>query len=260
MKLWTLMENTAAGENIACEHGLSLYLETGKHRILFDAGQSAAFRDNARHMGVDLGQVDLCVLSHGHSDHGGGLMTFLGENRHATVYVTPHAFGVHYNAAGTYIGLDPALKEEARIRFARDGQQPGEGLTLFSGEAVEPVWPIDPAGLTRLEGGLCLPEDFRHEQYLMAEEAGRRILISGCSHRGILNILERFRPDVLIGGFHFMKLDPEGPALEEAAQVLARYDTQFYTGHCTGLEQFAHLKAILGERLHYLAAGTFWEI
>ena len=91
------MENTAAGENLAAEHGLSLLIETGEHRILFDAGQTGAFADNAARLGLDLSTVDLAVLSHGHYDHGGGLARFLEINCHAPVYVNPHVFEPHYN-------------------------------------------------------------------------------------------------------------------------------------------------------------------
>ena len=62
MKLGTLMENTTACDNLHCEHGLSLYLETGDHKILFDAGQSSAFAENAEKLGVDLRKVDFAVF------------------------------------------------------------------------------------------------------------------------------------------------------------------------------------------------------
>ena len=93
MKLWVLMENTACREDLAKEHGLSLYLQTGERHILFDAGQSGAFADNARAMGVDLEQVDTAVLSHGHYDHGGGLNRFLDrcrQSRRPLPWQRPH--------------------------------------------------------------------------------------------------------------------------------------------------------------------------
>ena len=92
MKIWTLMENAAAREDLAAEHGLSLLIETGAHRILFDSGQSGAFADNAEKMGLNLGTVDLAVLSHGHYDHSGGLLRFLEYNDRAKIYVDQYAF------------------------------------------------------------------------------------------------------------------------------------------------------------------------
>lgn len=253
MELWTLMENTSCREDLCCEHGLSLYIETGKHKLLLDAGQSGGFADNAEAMGIDLSAVDMAIVSHGHYDHGGGLGRFLELNDTAPIYVSRHAFEPHYNAAEKYIGLDPALRESGRLVFAQDRQRLDRGLTLY-GSIPTPT--EGTFGLTVEENGVLLPEDFRHEQYLLIEEEGKRILLSGCSHRGILQIAEHFRPDVLIGGFHFMKLDPDGEALRKAAKALLELPTVYYTGHCTGQAQYAALKRCMGSRLHAISAGT----
>ncbi len=253
MRIVTLVENTTRHPELAAEHGLSLYIETEKHKILFDAGQSAAFADNAEKLGIDLTQADLAVLSHGHYDHGGGLSCFLQINDRSPVYMNPHAFEGHYNASDKYIGLEESLRECGRIRFASDGETIGEGLTLYS--AISCPEPIQPFGLTVRQQGALVPEDFRHEQYLLMEEAGKRVLISGCSHRGILNIVRHFRPDVLIGGFHFMKMDPDGEALAAAAERLKGYETVYYTGHCTGQNQLDRLKTLMGDQIQELYTG-----
>ena len=254
MRLVTLVENTACREDLTAEHGLSLYIETGKHRLLFDAGQSEAFAENAKKLNIDLKTVDTAVLSHGHYDHGGGLGQFLKINETAPVWMSSHAFEPHYNASDRYIGVAEELKGNSRIRYAQGIQPIGDGLTLYT--RVPCVRPIRPFGLTVREKGILVPEDFRHEQYLLVEEEGKRILLSGCSHRGILNILAHFRPDVLIGGFHFMKMDPEGPELERAAAELKGYPCTYYTGHCTGQPQLETLKELLGPQLHSLTTGT----
>ena len=260
MKLWTLIENTSCREDLQAEHGLSLYLEVCGKKILFDAGQSIAFADNAEKLGIDLTAVDLAVLSHGHYDHSGGLKRFLELNDHAPLYLSQYAFEGHYNVADAYIGVDQTLRESGRLVFCGDLTELAPGLTLYSCNDRTCSVPLDHAGL-QMDGpeGL-LPDDFRHEQYLLIEENGKRILISGCSHKGILNIVRWFRPDVLIGGFHFMKMDPEDPRLETAAQMLLEAPTAYYTGHCTGEGQFAKLKEWMGERLHYIASGSVIEL
>ena len=254
MKVVTLMENTSCRENVSFEHGLSLYIETENSKILFDAGQSAAFAENAEKLGVDLKAVDFAVLSHGHYDHGGGLKAFLERNAAAPVYVSQYAFEPHYGANG-YIGLDPGLQNSDRIRYVSEKVTPGPGMTLCRIDAV----PMDTAGLQVEEDGIRKPDDFRHEQYLLVEEAGKRNLISGCSHKGILNIVDAFRPDILIGGFHFMKIESEA-TLEAAAKKLLEYDTVYYTGHCTGQKQYDYLKTIMGDKLHYISTGTVLEL
>lgn len=251
MKIVTLVENTTLRSDLCCEHGLSLYIETGKYKLLFDAGQSDAFAKNADILGVDLASVDFAILSHGHYDHGGGLPHFLARNHHAPVYLSCHAFEPHYNASNKYIGLDPALQSSDRLIFSHGTTQIAPGIALHTLSFP----PADTSGLTVMENGVLCPEDFRHEHYLMVEENGKRILFSGCSHKGILNIARHFRPDVLIGGFHFMKLQEEATLLA-AAEALKALPTRYYTGHCTGQSQFQFLKERMGDQLHPLSTGS----
>ena len=65
MKITALLENKTNREDMLTEHGLSLYIETEKHKILFDMGQSDLFAKNAAALGIDLSSVDIAVLSHG---------------------------------------------------------------------------------------------------------------------------------------------------------------------------------------------------
>ena len=217
MKLIVLTENTTADAAIGCEHGLSLYIETGGKRILFDMGQTALFAENAQKLCVDLARIDFAVLSHGHYDHGGGLQTFLTCNKTAPVFLSRYAFEPHYNGTEKYIGLDTALQSSERLVLTGETHRIADGLTLFScNERTRPF-------------------DF-----------------------GFLNIMEWFRPDVLIGGFHLMK-QPCGDLLRSYAIRLNAYPTAYYTCHCTGTEQYAFMRGTM-QRLHYISAGTVLKI
>lgn len=253
MIITALTENTALCAPFGAEHGLSLYIETNRRRILFDTGQSDLFAQNASLLGVNLAEVDLAVLSHGHYDHGGGLKRFLTLNDMAPVYLSRYAFEPHFNAQGKDIGLDLSLQGNDRLITVGDKLTIGDGLTLCSCNDQERYFPTPASGLTVMQDGRLVDEDFRHEQYLLVEEGGRRIVISGCSHKGVLNIISWLRPDVLIGGFHFMKL-PADDALRRAGELLDSYDTEYYTCHCTGVEQYRYLSRYMS-RLHYLHAG-----
>lgn len=259
MKIVTLIENTSQRPDLLPEHGLSLYIETKHHKILFDTGASGLFAKNAKKLGVDLADVDIGVISHGHDDHAGGLLSFFAVNDHAPVYLLPAAAEPHYNVEDTFIGIMPGVLRSDRLCYARDAQVIGKGLTLFSCLSREYVQAVDTAGLTVLRNGEFLPDDFSHEQYLLIEENGKRVLVSGCSHRGILNIVHWFCPDVLIGGFHFFKQEPDSPVVIEAARTLMGYPTVYYTGHCTGQAQYETMKQIMGDRLHDLSTGTEFE-
>ena len=251
MKIWTLIENTACQDHLTAEHGLSLYMEACGKKILFDTGKTCAFADNAEKMGIDLTQVDLCILSHGHYDHGGGISRFLEINSTAPVYLRQEAFGDHYSS-GKYIGLDPALKHHPHLIPVSSDITLGEGIRLCSCNNKPRPFPFGVFGQTVGD----LPETYLHEQYLLLEERGKTVCVSGCSHKGILNIAHWFQPDVLIGGFHFIRIPAEDPILTDYARQLLSFPTQYYTCHCTGQQQYAVLKQHMGSRLEYLSAGS----
>ena len=257
MRLVTLVENTFADPALRAEHGLSLYIETEAHKILFDMGQSDVFARNARSLGIDLSQVDLAILSHGHYDHGGGLETFLSINSKAPVYVHRRAFGEYYNGKEKYIGLNQTLCGRSRLIFTEGTVDLLPGMRLT--DCNDQSWRFDSWGLSRKSGDIYIPDDFHHEQYLQITEGEKRILISGCSHKGIVNIAEHFRADVLIGGFHLNKQENRD-SLEEIAEKLKKTGTMYYTGHCTGQVQFAAMKEIMEDQLERLSTGITVEV
>ncbi len=258
MRITALVENTSDNPEIRCEHGLSLYIETEAENLLFDFGQSELFEQNAEKLGIDLSNVDIAVLSHGHYDHGGGLKRFLEINKKAPVYLNRYAFEPHYNGTEKYIGLDTELLNNERLVFTDEHYEIRKGLALYSCNESAKRWKFDSSGLNASRNGVFYPEDFRHEHYLLIEENGRRVLISGCSHKGIINIAEHFRPDVLIGGFHFMKLELSDD-LRLNAERLSHFPTLFYTCHCTGKEQYEFMKPFM-KRLRYISCGKTVEI
>lgn len=258
MKITALLENTTQREDMKVEHGLSLYIETLQHKILFDMGQTELFCENARTLGIDLAGVDLAVLSHGHFDHGGGLKKFLEINDHAPVYIHTDAFLPHYSGADRYIGLDTSLMGSSRFVFTGDECPIDDSLCLFSCNDREKTCPLLISELNEKTGEGFISDDFRHEQYLLIRENGKSVLISGCSHKGIVNIARWFSPDVLIGGFHFSKL-PMDAYLEAAARELASCPTEFYTCHCTGKAQFDFMGQFM-PGLHYLSCGQRIEL
>ena len=109
-------------------------------------------------------------------------------------------------------------------------------------------------------------DTFDHEQCLVIKEGKEQVLVSGCAHNGILNILDRYReiyggmPARVISGFHMMKKTPyteeEKSLILETAKELSEYETVFYTGHCTGDEAFALMKPVMGEKLVRLRSGV----
>src|SRR5690554_5206394 len=121
MTIKVLMENTFKSKEYQSEHGLSLLVKTGRHKILFDTGASSKFIENASIMKEELKDVDIVIISHGHYDHGGGLEDFLEINQTAKVYIHNQAFGDFYSLKDSgkmrYIGLNKELKKSDRIEL-----------------------------------------------------------------------------------------------------------------------------------------------
>jgi 7,8-dihydropterin-6-yl-methyl-4-(beta-D-ribofuranosyl)aminobenzene 5'-phosphate synthase len=216
MTIQVLLENTTTRNDMMTEHGLSLLITACGRRILFDMGQTDRFAQNARALGIDLCSVDTAIVSHGHYDHGGGLATFLELNDHAPVYIRREAFYPYYNGTEKYIGLDPALASHPRLVFTDDIQKLDNGLTLYSCNEQDRRTPISGLELKEKKGDCFTQDAFLHEHYLVIEEDGKRVLISGCSHKGILDLAAWFKPDILIGGFHFSKITKEDVLIEAA--------------------------------------------
>ena len=257
MIITSLLENTTHC-NLQTEHGLSLFVESEHGRFLFDMGHTDLFARNAEKLSVDLNTADFAVLSHGHYDHGGGIGTFLSLNDHAPVYVNRHAFEPHFSEDDRDIGLDSSYNHHPRIIYVDEELTVAPGIRIISTDSRQKIMDAGSGGLKMMQSGQMLPEDYRHEQYLLVEERGRRILFSGCSHRGILNVMHWFHPDVLIGGFHVFHF-PLDEALAGWARQLDAFPTVYYTCHCTGVEQFAFMSRYM-HRLHYLATGDRIEV
>ena len=98
MKWTVLSDNRSRDGRLSTEHGLSILLQTQRHKILLDTGASDVFIKNAEQLGIDLCDVDYVFISHGHSDHAGGLRYFLEHNQKAKVIVSPNAMsGTFYS-------------------------------------------------------------------------------------------------------------------------------------------------------------------
>lgn len=278
MHVTVLMENCTPSSRLVARHGLSLWIELADgRRVLFDMGPDDAFLANARVLGVDVTTADLAVLSHGHYDHGGGLRAFLGAcsqaGREVPVYVREHAFEQHVSGTPERhhaIGLDPVLAADPRVIVVGEKHEVGAGLTLFSAmrrdhPAARSNWRL----MERRDAGLA-PDRFLHEQSLLIVEGEHHYLVSGCSHGGILNIMDAAEElaggpiDAVVAGFHLM--DPSGGTVEDpeltralAAELAAR-PARYLTFHCTGTDAFALLRDTLHERVGYLHVGSRAEL
>lgn len=266
MRCITLLENTSGNADCIAEHGLCIYVETEKHKLLLDTGQTDAFLHNAEAVGVDIAAVDTVVLSHGHYDHSGGILPFCKINQTARIYMQRSAAEPHFNGE-RYIGIDAGIPALPNVILLDGDKQLDDELFLFTGITGRRCFPQSNHSLLMAQDGEKIRDDFRHEQCLVISQNGKKLLLSGCAHNGILNILDQYYalfgdyPDYAITGFHMMKREgehtpDERAVIEQTARSLTTLKTQFYSGHCTGIPAFSCMKAIMGEQLHAISAGT----
>ncbi|MCR4615026.1 MAG: MBL fold metallo-hydrolase [Clostridiales bacterium] len=273
MRIINLIENTEGETGCAAVHGLSFYIETAKHKLLVDLGPSAETMTNAEKLGIDLKQVDAVILSHGHYDHSGGILPFATLNPGAAIYMQKTATAAYYaddSEAGAapqyrYIGIDEGIAALPQVRLIDGDCIIDDELSLFVIKERAGRLPFSNARLKRETGGVYQQDEFDHEHFLIIKEGSKRVLVSGCAHNGILNILKEYTrrfgaaPDAVISGFHLMKKTNhtagEIREIENTAKELTRYDTVFYTCHCTGLPAFEIMKRIMGSQLEYVHSG-----
>ena len=273
MRIVTLMENTTKSESIRAEHGLSLYIETQNHKLLSDCGCTDAFLENAKTLGVDLQSVDSVFLSHGHYDHSSGILPFAAINSNASIYMQENALLPYYHKTETeerYIGIDPAIGELEQLTVLSGDIIIDEELALFANVTGRELWPKGNLELKKKVGNDFIQDEFDHEQYLVITEGNKKVLISGCAHNGILNILDHYYhlygayPDAVISGFHMKKKSgyttEDIATIKETAERLSKLPTKFYTGHCTGEEPYEMMKEIMDGQLEYVYSGRVIEI
>ena len=264
MKWTVLSDNRSSDSHLSTEHGLSILLETERHKILLDTGASDLFIRNAGQLGIDLSDVDYVFISHGHSDHAGGLRYFLEYNRQAQVIVSPDAMsGKFFSKRGDLHSITTEWPEidDDRLILIDQTCEIAEGLHAIA--HIPQIHPM-PKGNQKLyvqdANGDYIHDDLRHELALYADG----LLFTGCAHSGLENILAAcpWHVHTVVGGFHLL----DGQESEEelaalAHRLKAKYpETLFYTSHCTGDSVFEVMRDVMGEQLQPFSAGTIIKI
>ena len=259
MKWTVLSDNRTCNNLLETEHGLSILLETEMHRILLDTGASDVFICNAEKMGIDLSTVDYVFISHGHSDHAGGLKHLMQINDKAQVIVSPDAVRAKFFSKRRYLhSITTEWPERVgeRCVLVDHTKSLADGFHIIA--HIPQTHPM-PQGnqhlFVKTAEDSYVNDDFRHELALYTDG----LLFTGCAHSGLENILAvcPYPVKTVVGGFHLLD-DHEGEEelTEVAERLMKAYpNTQFFTSHCTGDKVFATLKTIMGNQLHAFSCG-----
>lgn len=271
MKLAILNENTVYKKGFSAEHGLSLLIETDGRRVLFDVGQSGIFLKNAKRMGEDLKNLEAVVISHGHYDHAGGLLS-LCDNCHAPVYIQKQAlqkkFSYQEKKDCYYFNGVPWLADIPKqlVCLSEPVTEILPNVFLVSQIPYRTNFEKpNPRFFLKEENGYT--QDFmQDEQILVVRENGALHIVVGCAHAGIINCIyavkERFPNEPIksiTAGMHL--IDVGEKRLHDVTEALLKESFETLIPlHCTGMYAIVRLKETLKDRCKILGTGDRAEV
>lgn len=281
LRITTLCENTVSypGHGLLGEHGLSMLVEVGDKRLLFDTGGGYTALNNALVLGIDFNDLDAVILSHGHHDHTGGIKVVL-ENRTShrplQLYAHPDALKKKYRLQegreprSNGIPWTPQELEDmgAKLSLQKRPVTLGERIIL-TGEIprlvdLEKPADIPPTRMIKTDRGL-IPDMLYDDQALAVETARGIVAILGCAHAGLINTLNYISEltgkrclHALVGGTHLVTATDE--RLKQTIEALNDLPLEVIAPcHCTGARASSFLFYAFKDRFLFHHVGSVFE-
>ncbi len=277
-KITILCENRAgAAIGVMGEHGFCALIEKNNEKILVDTGQGLTLKANAKALKIDLSDIKKIVLSHGHYDHTGGLADLMPPKGNIDIYAHPDIFAPKYarhenenKKEELFIGnrftqeyLESNLN--ARFHFKTKFSQISDGI-FFSGIIPRQTDFEQPDKRLLIKQGPSFIQDpLQDDASLLIETSSGPVILTGCAHSGIVNIMNHFSKrtgyksfHAVIGGTHlgFLNSDEQ---LEKTMDAFEQYNLELIAvSHCTGNEAAAACYNRFKDKFAFANAG--WNV
>jgi len=265
-----LVENMAGNGPVLGEWGVAFFIETNQHRILFDTGAGHILLGNARALGIDLSKIEAIVISHGHSDHTGGLPKALEACGPVDLFVHPAVFETKYwKESSRVVKEEMPLSRQQLRRRVRKLVETKEPTLICDGVMVTGQIPrltdFEDTGVREyvfLDEKLTIPDPILDDQAVFFRAPEGVVILLGCGHAGVVNtmqyvskLLGEEKIYAVLGGTHL--LGASSHRLQKTAEALKLFNLQkIMLSHCTGLEAYAEFAGAFPGRCSWPASGT----
>ena len=263
MKITTLIEDSLSNnKDLIYEHGLSFFIQSPKFNILFDTGKSGNFIKNAKDMNIDLNKTNYIIISHAHYDHGNGLKSFTQNfNIRPQIILSKYFFSngkkYYYNENNIkekprYIGVnfdEDFLKENSlNVQYINwDETEIEKDIYVFSNfNSHYDFEKFNPNMKIKINGGFEV-DTFKDEICLGIDTPKGLLVLLGCSHPGILNMIKSIEIKSnknifgIIGGTHLMEASEN--RIEQTIVEFKKMNIEMLgPSHCTGATAYLKLK------------------
>ena len=274
-KITILCENRASAKiGVIGEHGFSALIEKNNEKILMDTGQGLGLKANAKALHINLPDINKIVLSHGHFDHTGGLGDLMPREKEIDIYAHPDIFAPKYarhenkdQTEEVFIGTRFSQEHlethmTARFHFRKEFTKISDGI-FFSG-VIPRVTDFEQPDKRLLikKGHSFIPDPLYDDASLLIETSSGPVILTGCAHSGIVNILHHFSKKTgytsfhaVIGGTHLGFLNSE-QQLNKTMDAFEHYNLQLIAvSHCTGNEAAAACYHRFKDKFAFANAG-----
>ena len=267
LEITILAENTVEKRKLLAEHGLSFYFKYNGKEYLFDTGQGEVLLTNAEKIGIDLTEIDTVFLSHGHDDHTGGLKKLLQINPEVRVFAHSEIFLPKYKKTKKgleFIGTELKKSEIKNFEAAETAVAAAAGIYNTGEIPARRETYINPRYIVEKEGRE-ITDPFNDDTSLYIETESGIIILLGCSHKGVKNIINEIKAEIgdrkiaaILGGMHLKRASSE--KLEDLIEYFKEIDFQLLAPmHCTGREAAVKFKEAFGDRVKLASVGDSFE-